>query len=307
MIKPRRLHPGSRVAIVAPSSPLDSKHGFQRGLNMLRSLGLKPVIPRGLHRRRRFLAGSDQHRADVVNAMFEDDEVDGIICMRGGDGAARILPLLNYDLIKRNPKCLIGYSDITALNLALWSRIRLVSFSGAMVANGWNSAGELTCDSFTRLVSGEKKLDWEFRPNFFRVMTKGTAQGRLVGGNLTVMAGLTGTAYFPSTRGAILFIEDVDEKPERIDRMLTNLRLAGAFDSISAVLLGHFINCAGKQNRQRDILNFVLKDNLADLGVPVVAGLPFGHIRDMLTMPIGVKVSLDTRLRRISILERAVK
>jgi muramoyltetrapeptide carboxypeptidase len=298
--------PGSRLGVVAPSGAIDCMRDFKTGLANLTKMGFDTVVSDGAFDRWMHMAGSDRSRAESVNRMFADPSIDGIICARGGAGASRILDLLDYDMIRRKSKPFIGFSDITALHLALWTKCKLVCYSGAMVAKGWHKPRRHTRETFRALLVEADRPRWAFRPSEFNIVSSGIAEGRLIGGNLAVLCGLLGTPYFKIDYGSMLFLEDVDEGPGRIDRMLTQLRLAGIFKSVHGVLFGRFTG-QGAQRSSRDRIQDVINDHFRRGDIPVVSNLPFGHIPDMLTIPIGVRARLDTRSKSIEFLEKAVR
>ncbi|HET8532059.1 MAG TPA: LD-carboxypeptidase, partial [Methylomirabilota bacterium] len=264
-----------------------------------------------------YLAGSDAARADDLNAMFADDGVDAIWCVRGGYGASRILPALDYALIQRKPKALIGYSDITALHMAIHRHAGLVTFHGPVAFRAFTpySLGELkrvlwAPQAPVRLGGpppfprAEGWLDGE---NRVTTLVPGRARGRLLGGNLCLMSHLCGTPYFPDLRGAILFLEDVEEAYYRIDRMLTQLWLSGALAGIAGVAFGKFTNCDPSafflQNRP---LEDILAERCRALGVPAISGIMVGHIEDQTTLPVGCLAELDADAGTLTLLEPGV-
>lgn len=307
MIKPLRLRPGSRVGICAPSSYIDDRVWFDKGIATIEGLGLKPVLPKGLFRKKRYLAGDDLHRSAILNSLFGDNSIDAVFFARGGTGMSRILDLLDWKLIRSNPKVVMGYSDITALNLALWQKHHMVSFSGPMITRGWDTAGVGIMESFTEVLSGVGECVWKFKQSEFKVYSSGIAEGRLIGGNLTTLCGIIGTPYMPRLKDSILFLEDVDETPENVDRMLSQLKLAGILDSVKAVLLGDFAMRKKRVKSTAGNLRFALESYFKGMKIPVIGNLPFGHLDDMIILPVGVRARLDTGKRTLKLLERAVK
>jgi len=302
-----KLFPGARIGISALSGYVDNKDWFEEGLDNLRNLGLEPVIPKGLFRTKRYLGGGDLHRSSMLNALYADDDIDAIFFARGGTGVTRILDLLDWDTIRANPRVVMGYSDITALHLAFWHKFRMVSFSGPMVCRGWDTAGTSAIESFTEILSGGLGCEWKFKKSEFRVYSGGVAEGRLIGGNLTVLCGMLGTRYMPPIKDAILFIEEIMEEPESVDRLLSQLKLSGILDNVNAILLGDFSTCNSKGDKTGTDLRFALNSYFGNMNIPVVGGLPFGHIDDMIIIPFGVKARIDTGRRTLTLLERAVK
>jgi muramoyltetrapeptide carboxypeptidase len=303
--------------MVAPSAAPNEPERIRFALDTVESLGFKVKPGAHLFDRAGYLAGSDDARAADLNAMFADDGVDAIWCVRGGYGASRILPALDYALMQRKPKALIGYSDITALHMAIHRHAGLVTFHGPVAFRAFTpySLAELkrvlwTGEAPVRLGGPppfervEGRVDWE---NRVATLVPGTARGRLLGGNLCLMAHLCGTPYFPDLRGAILFLEDVEEAYYRIDRMLTQLWLSGALAGVAGVAFGKFTNCDPSafvlQNRP---LEDILAERCRALGVPAVSGLMVGHIEDQTTLPVGCLAELDADAGTLTLLEPGV-
>jgi muramoyltetrapeptide carboxypeptidase len=248
--------------------------------------------------------------------MFADREVKAIFCLRGGYGTARLLPLLDYDLIRSHPKILIGYSDITSVHCALLTRANLVSFHGPMLNSDLikKRVPGFTIRSLLATVTQPTpagSICQGYTSSTVRVLRPGTASGRLIGGNISILCASVGTPYQPSFKGSILFFEDLDEVPYRFDRMLTHLLNAEILQQVAGVAIG--INCrcedpkANTAKEYRQSLNDVLKERLAPLKVPVVSGLPFGHIPHNATVPIGVRATLDGSKGDLIITEPAVR
>jgi muramoyltetrapeptide carboxypeptidase len=262
-----------------------------------------------------YLAGTDQNRAADVNAMFADPEVKAIFAIRGGWGCARILPYLDYAMIRANPKLLIGYSDITALHMALAAKSGIVSIHGPTGGSAWGKKTvelfrEVVFDAGTPLlenpISGDDRLaqrKWRTR-----TLYAGKARGRLLGGNLTVLSALVGTPYLPDFSGAILFLEDVDEAEYRIDRMLTQLGQAGILRKLAGVVFGQCTDCVARNGSSYGgfTLNDVLRQHIGTLGVPAFQGGFFGHIADQFSLPEGVMAEIDADTGTMRLLESAV-
>lgn len=289
---PRALVPGSRLAVVAPSSPFEQEP-FAAGLALLRAR-YEVVCRTDVIARDGFLAGDDARRLTELQDAIDDDSVHAIVAARGGYGATRLIDRLDLSALARRPKLLVGFSDITALH-ALWARAGVRSVHGAMVASlgvaslgkqGENAAQEL-CDVLEGRVPEPSVGLTAWAEGRGRCPVKGV----LLGGNLTVLTALIGTPYFPSLAGAVLFLEDVGERPYRVDRMLTTWRQAGVLRDVAGVVLGAFTNCEpGPDGRT---VEDVLRMNLSALGVPVASGLRAGHIDDNQPLPFGAPVELD--------------
>jgi muramoyltetrapeptide carboxypeptidase len=303
--------------MVAPSAAPNEPERIRFAIDTVESLGFKVKPGAHLYDRDGYLAGADAARAADLNAMFADDGIDAIWCVRGGYGASRILPALDYALMRQKPKALIGYSDITALHMAIHRHAGLVTFHGPVAFRAFTpySLGELkrvlwTGETPVRLGGPppfertEGRVDWE---NRVATLVPGKARGRLLGGNLCLMSHLCGTPYFPDLRGAILFLEDVEEAYYRIDRMLTQLWLSGALAGVAGVAFGKFTGCDPSafflQNRP---LEDILAERCRALGVPAVSGIMVGHVEDQTTLPVGCLAELDADAGTLTLLEPGV-
>jgi muramoyltetrapeptide carboxypeptidase len=310
VIRPRALRKKATIGIVSPSSPQRDEARLHRGITYLESLGYHIKLGKHvLSSYGGYLAGSDTDRAADINAMFADDSVDAIFCARGGYGCARILPLLNYDLIRRNPKVFVGFSDVTSLQLALWNRIRLVTFSGAMpsvdMADGFDSASE---EHFWRVVSSKKPIGKLKQPWPLTHLQSGDAEGVVLGGNLSVLTSILGTDYMPSLRGSILVLEDIGEATYRIDRMLTHLALATKRSRPSGIAYGFWSQDSRQHGTtpHRDVSE-VLQERLDLSRGPVIADLMYGHEQTKFTLPFGVRARLSATKGFFAITEGAVE
>jgi len=316
VIKPRRLEPGQTVGVVAPGYNIDEDEQIHAALETVASLGYRVKASEHLFARHGYFAGDDPARAADLLAMFADPEVAGIICLRGGYGCSRLLPLLDFDLIRRNPKVLVGYSDVTALLNPIHDRTGLVTFHGPLADQTYSA---YTLAELRKVVvAGESGVMLGAAPSFAAAPGKvertnraitlapGVARGRLVGGNLTLLAHLAGTPFAPDTRGALLFIEDVDETVYSIDRMLTQLWLAGCLQAAAGIVLGKFTELPPPRRAHQFTLEQVLRDRCGALGIPVVRGLMIGHVDDQTTVPIGCLAELDADRKTLTLLEAAV-
>jgi muramoyltetrapeptide carboxypeptidase len=320
-IRPRRLQPGDTIGIAAPASPPPDPNNIDRGVAALEAMGFKVRLAPNVRKRWGFLAGSDRERADDLMRLFADRKVNAILCVRGGYGAARLLPLLDFEFIRRHPKIFVGYSDITSLHCALLRRANLISFHGPMLNSDFAHARvpRFTRESFLRTLCG---VDAAGRPwcgdiaegytgRTVAALHPGVARGRLVGGNLTLLCASLGTPWQPPFRGCILFFEDVNEKPYGVDRMLTQLLNAGLLQQVAGVAVGIHQNCrdpkAARSREYRQTVDDVIRERLLPLGVPLVTGLPFGHLPTNATLPVGAEVELDADRGRLRLLEPAVR
>ena len=315
-IKPARLNFGDVVGVVAPASAPANPKNIDAALRALVRLGFKPKPATNLRGRWGFLAGRDQERAEDLMEMFRDETVKAIICFRGGYGAARLLPLLDYQAIRQNPKILVGYSDITSLHCALLAKAKLVSFHGPMLNSDFlkDILPHFTLQSFLKTLmqpSAPGSLARDYKKKTVRVLSPGIASGPLLGGNLSILCASLATPYQPPFKGAILFFEDLNEQPYRFDRMLTQLLNAGLLQQVAGIAVGINKNCTDPKSKQcqeyRQTLQDVFKERLLPLNIPIVVGLPFGHVRYNATLPVGAKALLDGDKGELSIVEPAVR
>ncbi len=325
-IIPPRLQPGDTIGLVTPATFLTEEQ-LRNAVQSLEKLGFKVRYSPNMLVRKGFLAGTDEQRAEDINQMFADKEIDGIMCGRGGYGSGRILPLLDYDLIRNNPKVFIGFSDITAMLYGIYGQSGLICFHGPV---GTSDYTEITTEYFQKLLmdppaqvvydnQGVKPdIDVEVNEEGVEVeveslpqlitLSPGVAEGELIGGNLSLISMLSGTDYDLDMRDKIVFIEDVGEAPYRIDRMLTQLLLAeDKLPAAAGVLLGVFSGCEADDLERSLSLAQVLQDRLAGLGIPVLYGLSFGHISQNMTLPFGVRARLDADDKKLTLLETTVQ
>ena len=290
---PSALAPGARIAVVAPASAPPNPALLERGVAYLDGLGYRVervpemLAPRG------YLAGPDADRLDAFNSLLRRDDLDALFCVRGGYGVLRLLPDLDYDAARRHPKLLVGYSDITGLHLALLKKAGWRGISGPMVAVEWGAMDAAVEQQFWRLARGailDPLLGPEGEP--LQPLRPGTAEGVLLGGNLSLVTRLLGTPYLPTLDGAILFLEEVGEMPYRLDGLLAHLRLAGAFDRLGGVVLGAFTEWAPPDDRPTLSPDDVFADYFGAAPFPVARGLAYGHIPYKSALPIGVRARL---------------
>ena len=310
VIKPRALRPGDLIGLVSPASPIADTSRIDRAIRYLESLGYR--VRTGDHSTdsHGYLAGTDRDRAADLHAMFADRAVRAIFCIRGGYGAPRLLPYLNYRLIRNNPKIFSGYSDITALALALWRKAGLVTFHGPMAGVDLAGAPDpFTEEMFWGMLTSRTKRGAITLPGTPPAgLAPGRASGRLLGGNLALVVSLLGTPFMPDLRSAVLFLEDITEEPYRIDRMLTQLRNAGILRRSAAVLTGQFTDCVPQDTSKPSLtLEEILAETAALSGRPFLAGLPFGHESPKMTLPVGLRVRIDADAGRLEFLEAAVR
>jgi muramoyltetrapeptide carboxypeptidase len=313
-VRPPKLRQGNRVALVAPAGPLLEKDDLTRAEALCRALGYEPTLGKNAYRRLGYLAGTDQERLADLNAALNDPSIDAIWCIRGGYGSIRLLAEIDYAAIAKQPKALIGFSDITALLNAITRSTGVVTFHGPVARSSMTSFSRshfervLSSDAAAGVLSRAPAPADVLVPQENRVVTlyPGVAEGRLVGGNLTLLQCLIGTPYLPDLSGAILFLEDVGEDLYRVDRMLAHLRLTGGLRRLAGVAIGHFTEL--KRSAPDGALGYdeVLANYFQPLGVPVAYGFPIGHIDEQWTIPIGIHARLDADRGELELLEPAV-
>jgi muramoyltetrapeptide carboxypeptidase len=296
-IKPPRLEPGDRIGIIAPAGPV-YRDEIRPAIEFLNQKGYKTLASPNLYRKKGYLAGSDDARLDDLMSMFANKGVKAIFCARGGYGTIRLLDRIDYDVIRKNPKIIAGYSDITALLSAIFRNTGLVTFHGPvlrdLVRGRKNNLNQLL-----RLLSSKTPHVIDLSAG--TVIRQGRAGGIVMGGNLSLICSLAGTPFMPEMKGAILFVEDKGEPLYRIDRMLSHLRLAGVIDRLSGLVAGRFTDCGDMKD-----INKILKDITSGTGIPVMSGLPVGHGGENKAMPIGIRADLDTGGRGLSFSEGCV-
>ncbi|MDB6123940.1 MAG: Peptidase LD-carboxypeptidase [Pedosphaera sp.] len=312
-ILPERLHLGDTVGIIAPASAPPDPKAIDQSLLVISELGFKPKLSRNARKRWGYLAGTDRERASDLMEMFCDRKVKAIICVRGGYGTARILPLLDYRKIRENPKIFVGYSDITSLHSAFLKKSNLLSFHGPMLASDFikDNYPQFSRDSFVKILTEARppgSICQGYTGKTVSILRRGRVSGQLVGGNITLLCASLGTPYQPDFRGKILFFEDVDEVPYRYDRCITQLSNAGVLQQVTGIAVGLCESedpKAKTAKEYRQTFEDVLKDRLLHLKVPVVIGLPFGHVPFNATLPVGGRVTLDA-IKGDLILDHAV-
>lgn len=307
---PPALKKNGTIGIVSPASPQRDMSRLDKGIRYLEGLGYNVKL--GKYSTSRFggyLAGTDEERLSDLHTMFSDPQIDAIFCSRGGYGSARLLAGLNTTLIKRNPKILVGFSDITSLQLALWKKSGLVTFSGAMpsvdMADTFDPASE---EQFWRVLTSRKPLGTLRQPWSMNVIQRGDAEGRLLGGNLSVVCSILGTQYMPSLSGSILALEDVGEESYRIDRLLTQLVYATHRARPAGVAYGFWSQGSRPRGStpHRDVTEIIAERTDITRG-PILTELMYGHEPTKLTLPFGVLTRLSSRTKRMSLLESAVQ
>lgn len=315
-LRPRRLSPGDTVGIVAPASATFQSVDVTIARESLEGLGLKVKIGEHVLARHGYLSGTDKERAADINRFFKDDGIRAVLPIRGGWGSSRVLPHLDFDEIRRNPKVVLGYSDITALHLAIHAKTGLVTFHGPNGMGRWDT---WSIEYLKRVLFNAEAVTFENpqalsdrnalaqTENRVQTITPGTASGRLIGGNLTVMTTILGSPYVPSADGAILFLEDVGEDLYRIDRMFTQLKLAGILDRIRGFVFGTCAECGPGEGFASLTLEEIFADHIKPLRIPAWFGAMIGHQTPQWTLPVGADVQIDAAAGTIRLTAPAVQ
>jgi muramoyltetrapeptide carboxypeptidase len=311
-VKPPRLQPGATLGICAPASPIFGRGEISRGLATLHRLGFRTKLGPHARGRHGYLAGADRDRAADLQGLFEDPEVDGIMCLRGGYGSVRILEHLDFGRIARHPKVFVGFSDITQLHLALRRRCDLVTFYGPMVISlSRPQPSEYTIKVLLKAITGEEPIG-AIPPNpddpWLETLVPGQAEGEIVGGCLSLIADAIGTPEEIDTRDKIVFLEDVGEEPHRLDAHFNQLLRAGKLRDAAGIVVSELSDCAPRQHKPSFPSNLsadeVLEELLIPLGKPCLYGLPLGHGTHLATVPLGVLARLDADAQMFEVLER---
>jgi muramoyltetrapeptide carboxypeptidase len=302
LLFPPRFSVGDVIGLAAPASPPDNPDLIEETIGRFTALGFQVRPGKFLRERTGYLAGGDAERAADINALFADPAVRAIFALRGGYGSCRILPLLDYAAIRANPKPLIGYSDITALHLAILKMSGLVTFHGSNASSAFTPGNDKTCRAMLLEPADPARTSILFARDDasgakLKTIVPGRASGRLLGGNMTCLLRLIGTPYEPDFHGAILFLEDTGEKAYRIDGMFTHLRLAGVLAQIAGLVIGQFDHTeVEEQQRIADCLH----REAERIGLPSVCGAPIGHFAEQIMVPQGVDATLDADEAKLS-------
>lgn len=310
IIKPKALKKGDVIGIIAPASPPSVSEKITKGAEYLERLGYRVKLGKYINKVYGYLAGTDQERTDDIHEMFADRSVKAIVAVRGGYGTPRLLPLLNYPLIKKNPKILVGYSDLTGLQLAIFKKTGLVTFSGPMAGvEMWKEIDPFTEEHFWGIVTSKKKFGAIRNPEGkdLKTLNSGTASGRLLGGNLSLITAIAGSPYIPSFKNSLLFIEEIEEECYRFDRMMNHLRITNILKDTKGVIVGELTDVKASDTTKPFLtVDQIVNDYLKPLNKPVVTGLVYGHIPRKLTMPVGIKGTLNANKRSLTFDEAAV-
>jgi muramoyltetrapeptide carboxypeptidase len=306
VLKPKSLLKGDLIGVTGPAGSIWNKAHIKKIEDKMAELGFRTKLGQTLYEQDGFLAGNDQLRAGELMDMFKDKSIKAILTMRGGWGCARILDLLDYDVIRKNPKVIMGFSDITSLINAIYSKTGLVTYHGPC---GYSSWGDFTTNNVIKtVVSGEPYLlkNPSDHTADLKTWTSGTAKGRLIGGNLTVIVSMVGTDYEPNWKNKILLLEEIKEEPYRVDRMLWQMKQAGVFKKVAGVVLGSFRKCEPEEPEKSFSLDQILAQHFKNASFPVYQGASFGHIAPKFTLPIGILAEMSADEKTITTLERSV-
>ncbi|MBU1098342.1 MAG: LD-carboxypeptidase [Ignavibacteriae bacterium HGW-Ignavibacteriae-2] len=310
-VKPQKLKKGDLIGVISPASSPDDLTRIEKGIKYLESNGYNVLVGKNVGKEKGYLAGDDDERLSDLHEMFGNKNVKAIFNVRGGYGSGRLLDKINYNLIKKNPKIFVGYSDITALQLAFYAKTGLVTFAGPMVAvDFWkDEVDTFTEEVFWRTITSTKKIGKIQNPNQEKlfILSKGRGEGKLLGGNLALVGSIMGTPYFPSFKDSVLILEDIGESPYRVDRLLNQLRLGNVLKQVNAIILGRFVDCYDSDtSKKTQTLNEVISDYLENLNIPIIYNVKHGHISENITIPFGIKCNVNASRGFIDITESAV-
>ena len=304
IITPRPLQQGDRVALIAPSGPIPSGR-LQPTIDAVKKMGLEPVVFESVKSKRGYLAGNDALRADDLNRAFKDDSIAGVICARGGYGAQKMHKLIDWETVTKNPKVFLGYSDVTYLHIIMNQYCGFRTYHTPMPSTEWyKSLDEYTEKWLKKALFGGS---WGELTNCDKekrfTITGGKGKGTLVGGNLSLVASAIGTPYALKGEGSIIFLEDIEEAPYSVDRMLTHMVASGSFDGCKGVVLGYYTDCTADDPEKSLTLMQVFEDILKPLGIPVLGGVTCGHDLPTLSLPLGATAELDAEAQTLRIVE----
>ena len=312
IVKPKKLKKGDVIGIISPASSASDFTRIEKGVKYLEKLGYYVEVGENVGKSHGYLAGTDEERLTDLHSMFKNKNVKAIINVRGGYGSGRLLDKIDYSIIKQNPKIFVGYSDITALQMAFLNKTGLVTFAGPMLAvDFWkDEVNGFTEEFFWNMVTSSKKIGKIINPdneNFY-TLTKGRGEGNLVGGNLALLVSLLGTPFAPNFKKSVIMLEEIGEEPYRIDRMLYQLKYAtNNFKEVEGIIIGRFVDCYIKDKESPSLsLNDVISDYFEKLKIPVFYNVKHGHIEQNITIPWGLKTKLNTSRNFIEIVESAV-
>ena len=304
MIRPKPLKKGDTVAIIAPASPAD-KNLIDSCINSLENLGLNVVVGKSCTSEYGFLSGTDDIRANDINSMFANKSINGIFAIRGGYGCARLLNLIDFNLIKKNPKVFIGYSDITALHIAINQKSKLITYHGPMVSTELiKGLDEYSFNYYNKFLFCNDNMIELCNPieNPIKTINPGVAEGKLIGGNLSLICSSLGTKYEINTKNKKLFLEEVGEVPYKVDRMLTHLKQSGKLKDANGIILGDFTDCVAPKDKKSLSLDDIFNEIILPLKKPTIYNLACGHCLPTLTLPLGAKIRLDANNIKLNVI-----
>lgn len=304
MIRPKPLKKGDTVAIIAPASPAD-KNLIDSCINSLENLGLNVVVGNSCTSEYGFLSGTDDIRANDINSMFANKSINGIFAIRGGYGCARLLNLIDFNLIKKNPKVFIGYSDITALHIAINQKSKLITYHGPMVSTELiKGLDDYSFNYYNKFLFSNDNMIELCNPieNPIKTINPGIAEGKLIGGNLSLICSSLGTKYEINTKNKILFLEEVGEVPYKVDRMLTHLKQSGKLKDANGIILGAFTDCVAPKDKKSLSLDDIFNEIILPLKKPTIYNLACGHCLPTLTLPLGAKIRLDANNIKLNVI-----
>lgn len=295
MLRPKPLKIGDTIGLVGASSPTPPER-IEPAIKAMENMGFKVIVGKSCYASHGYLSGKDELRAKDINDMFRNPNISGVFCIRGGYGAARLLDLIDFNIIKSNPKVFIGYSDVTALHIAINQICNLVTFHGPMPSTElYKDVDSYTMEYYFNNIFTDKALGLIENPKGIKMQTlvAGECEGSLIGGNLSLVAASIGTKYEIDTRDKILFLEEVDEEPYRVDKMLLQLKQSGKLDSASGIILGYFTNCIAEEpEKSLDIIE-IFKEIIVPLNKPTIYNFPCGHSLPTVTFPLGARASIN--------------
>lgn len=316
-IKPNMIKPGDTIGLITPGTSVTDPDEIAKAIEIVDFLGLKYKLGENVKSGSGYKSRSIEERIEDIHSMFADPDIKGVFCIRGGYGSIQILDYIDYNLIRNNPKVFLGYSDITALHLAINKFSGLITFHGPVMTSAFT---EFTMNSLRQTIMNNQVIGKISNPpniiNFrkvhpLRTIKNGIAEGRLIGGNLSLISSLMGTKYEINTKDSILFLEDVGEEPFRIDRMLSQLKIAGKFREANGIIFGECSGCNFDKLNSSRVWDYTLGEILdqifSDINIPVLFGLTIGHTSNQITLPIGLNAILDADVGSITVNESAVK
>jgi len=311
IIKPDRLRKGDLIGIISPASSPKDYSLVESGVKYIEGLGYRVLIGKNVGKVRGYLAGTDEERVEDIHQMFDDKNVKAIFCIRGGYGAFRLLDKIDYQLVRKNPKIFVGFSEITSLQMAFLHKAKLITFAGPMVvANFANDVDKFTEEKFWRMLTSKvKPAHIKFSEDrIISINNIDKTSGRLIGGNLAVLTAMIGSAFLPSLKNSILLLEEISEPPYKIDRMFNQLRLNKVFDKVIGIILGDFIECEETDKSKKTLtIDEVFRDYFAELKIPIINSFPHGHSKNILTLPFGAKVVINMKKGKLEFPENVVR